>query len=167
MIFPYYDPGKSRRHVPRYGNEFFFRRIEAVEGIVVCLDPQITAGILVNGKYPVVRKIRIVAGLRGVVHEGISVEPVEPVPGGNPDIPVPVLENLADIVVGKAVFRRIMFEKALDRSCRQAQCRQKKQKRKYQSDRFHESEYFEVPVFARPEDNIGSISFEILGLEFV
>ena len=99
MIFVDSGSGQFRSDVSGNSQEFFLMRVETVDGIVVSSHPQVAVRVLAQGKDAVVRKIRVVSRLDGIVHETVSVKAVQSVPCGNPDIPFAVLEDLADIVM--------------------------------------------------------------------
>ena len=93
--------------------EFLGGGVEAVEAIVVGRQPEIAEIVLVNGEYPVVGEIGVVARKHGVVDEGAAVEAAEPVPGREPDVAVAVLMDVGYGIVRKTVVGRIVFEYAV------------------------------------------------------
>ena len=51
------------------GNEFLCLRVEPVQSVVVCPEPQISVGIFIYGKHPVMRQVGEIAGEHYVVDE--------------------------------------------------------------------------------------------------
>ena len=82
---------------------------EAVGGPVVAVEPVARAhperalAILVEGQDQAVGNGVLIAGIVGVVGEGIAVVAVEPILGPNPEETLPILGQAADKAVGQAL----------------------------------------------------------------